>query len=102
MSATIKVFPAGSEEYQKLAAVAEALTKKSPKGYRYEVGETYFDYGQDWSWTTILCEGGIFGGYQALCPRDQEEIILGNHTPEEMADRVLASRFCPDRIEKEA
>lgn len=102
MSETIKVYPQGSEERMLLEAVAQSLTRKSPRGFRYYVGETYFDYGQDWKWTTILVEGGITGSYQALCPREHEEIIFEQYEAEEMADRILAGRFCPDRIEKEA
>ena len=102
MTETIRVYPQGGEEWMLLEAVAQALTRKSPRGWRYYVGETYFDYGQDWSWTTILCDGGITGSHQALNPREHEEIIFEEYEAEEMADRILAGRFCPDRIEKEA
>lgn len=102
MTECIDIFPVASEEYKRLEEVAQALTRKSPRGYRYYVGETYFDYGQDWSWTTILCEGGMFGIYQALNPREQEAVIMGDYTPDELADMVLDGKFCPDRIEKEA
>lgn len=37
----------GSKEEKNLIAVAKVLEAISPNGYRYEVEETYFDYGQD-------------------------------------------------------
>ena len=73
----ISVFKPGSWEYEQLRIAAEMLTEKSPDGYRYYVGETYFDLGQGWVWTTILCDSGSpWGDSQALTPAQQEEIIL--------------------------
>lgn len=99
MSAYIKIFEHGSEAREKLNRAAHILTGLSPKGYRYYVGETYFDFGQDWKWTTILCKGGEFGDYQALSPAEQERIILAD-VPElaTVAADVLAGKFCPDRL----
>ena len=98
MSWVIKVFGKDSEEYKALNVAAAVLTAKSPNGYRYYVGETYFDYGQDWKWTTVLCEGDSWGGYQALNPREQEDILLGdvNDIPK-VCDEVLSDKFCPDK-----
>ena len=98
----IKVFDYGSEEYARLSAVASVLTVLSPKGYSYDVGVTYFDYGQGWKWTTILCDGGKWGdfgnwgGYQALNPREQEKIINGADVIE-VAKEILSDEHCPDR-----
>ena len=101
MSTFITTFEKGSEEYEKLQIAALMLTNRSPRGYRYEVGETYFDFGQDWMWTTILCRGDEWGGYQALNPREQEEIILSD-TYDEMVktvELIFTDKFCPDKKE---
>ena len=97
----IKRYASDTPEYDKLRRAAHILTGLSPNGYKYTVGETYFDFGQDWKWTTILCDGGSFGGYQALSPANQEEIILApvEQLPAVCAD-VLAGKFCPDRIKE--
>lgn len=96
----IKLYQNGSNEYKKLELAAAMLTYLSPNGYRYYVGETYFDYGQDWMWTTVLCDDhSKWGGYQALCPREQEEIVLANGIDDIkfVALHVLADKYCPDR-----
>ena len=98
MSAYIKVFGADAPERDKLNRVAHILTGLSPRGYHYRVGETYFDFGQDWKWTTILCDGGSFGGYQALNPREQEDIILADVAElPRIAQEILSDKYCPDK-----
>lgn len=99
MSFAIARFPAGSDEYKRLSAAAAMLTVKSPKKSRYYVGETYFDYGQDWKWTTVLCDGSEWGSYQALNPREQEEILLCDMSElDKITNEVLADKFCPDHL----
>jgi len=44
----------------------------------YSVGNTYFDYGQDWRWTTILYAEGTSHSFQALYPAEHERIINGD------------------------
>ena len=73
----IASFAYGSEEYRKLETVAELLNMGSPNGYHYHVEKIFFDYGQNWKWTTILCEGNG-SEWQALCPREQEDIIFAD------------------------
>ena len=80
MSAFIKVFKPDSFEHKRLEIAAAIMNIKSPNHYKYRVAETYFDYGQDWKWTTILCDNyGHWGEFQALSPRQQEEIILAEN-----------------------
>ena len=101
MSWGIKRFDHGSRERELLKIAAAVLTFKSPNGWRYYVDETYFDYGQDWKWTTVLCAGGSFGGYQALNPVEQEEILLSDGSIESIAkivDMVLSDKFSPDKV----
>lgn len=76
MAKIIDTFKPGSWEYEQLRIAAEMLTNKSPENNVYCVGNTYFDFGQNWMWTTILCADGSGWGSQAITPEQQEEIIL--------------------------
>lgn len=101
----IKIYKSDTEEYDKLRRAAAILTGLSPNGWRYAVEETYFDFGQDWKWTTIIChcEKIMFSdSYQALSPASQEEIIFASDGAElvEACQRVLSGKFCPDRIKE--
>lgn len=89
MSAFIKTFKEGSYEHEQLRIAAEMLTNKSPENHVYYVGDTYFDFGQGWVWTTILCASdGGFGDYQAITPAQQEEIIL-SHDLDKTTDSLI-------------
>lgn len=85
----IRVFPEDSMEYKRLKDFCTTLNKNS-KRTAYSVEETYFDYGQNWKWTTIIAhtkeERG--GGYQALTPADQEKVIT-NTNVDEVLEHVL-------------
>ena len=72
----IDTFKPGSFEHEQLRIAAEMLTNKSPGNNVYYVGDTYFDFGQNWKWTMILRADGSGWGYQAITPEQQEEIIL--------------------------
>jgi len=82
----IKTFAKGTQEYKNLEAAAALMTAFSPKGIIYRVQETYFDYGQDWMWTTIIAyeDSPRWGrdSWQALNPREQEEICLTSNVKE--------------------
>lgn len=84
----IKVFSPDSIEYNRLAAAAAMMTAFSGGGIFYYVGKTYFDFGQDWKWTTILAEKKdsplMSKSWQAIYPAMQEKIIFTN-TPEDLA-----------------
>jgi len=74
----IRVFKPEDREYKLLDCVAQLLTILSPNKYQYYVGDTYFDYDQDWKWTTILCHKTNEGSrwdFQALNPMLQKRII---------------------------
>lgn len=92
----IKVFEAETPERERLEQAAKMMTAKSPRGYRYYVGETYFDFGQDWKWTTILRTGSEWGDVQALYPVDQLNIIERDDL-EAAVDEVFADKWCTDR-----
>lgn len=97
-NAYIKTFKLGDPEFENLYKLADILTKKSPNKYVYYVGDTYFDLGQNWMWTTVLCRGD-WSSYQALNPREREEAILANSDAEleKIADSVLSDKYCPDK-----
>ena len=85
-----------TKEYDILRRAAAVLTAKSPNGYTYYVGETYEDYGADMRWTTILCNGGNWGGFQALDPREWDELVLFEKDLDEFAKEHFADKWCAD------
>ena len=90
----IKIHKKGSDERKLLERCAEVLTKTDCRGRKYHVDETYFDFGKDWMWTTILATDSVMGDYQALRPIDQQDILCGAD-PTEIAIRVLADKYVP-------
>ena len=67
-----------TQEYKKLTAVAKMLEALSPNNARYEVENVYFDFGQEWSWTTICRKD--YRECQVLNPKEWEEIMLAETT----------------------
>ena len=72
---TIRQYAPDTIEHVKLAIAACWLEHFSTKETRYEVGDCYFDLGQNWMWSTIIATRSDGDSYQALCPRDHEKII---------------------------
>lgn len=70
-----------SELYKRFEAVASILTAYSPHKAIYKVEDTYFDYGQDWKWTTIIRYE--YNECQILYPVDWERIVKAD-TMEEL------------------
>lgn len=103
MSFAINCFQRGSRNFEKLELVAKMMTYASPKRFKYVVEETYFDFGQGWKWTTIIREGGEWGGVQALSPRQQEDILMAETLEEMVAavNAVFEDKWCSDRKESE-
>ena len=82
-----KVVERDTKAYKNLRAVAAMLEATSPRGYRYEVRDVYFDYGQDWMWTTIICtdpskESEITRSWQVPCPRDWAKVLMADSLAE--------------------
>lgn len=73
----IREYKPGSKEYQALQDVCDKLNAMNLDG-KFEVINTYFDFGQRWKWTTIGCTYKD-GSYQALSPRQHEAIIINNN-----------------------
>lgn len=95
---TIRQFAKGSEEYNRLNKMADILTENSPNGYRYYVNDCYFDLGQGWMWTTIICNKTDGNSYQALSPVEQERIIYAKDSElTSIAYDIFSSKYCPDK-----
>lgn len=69
-----KVIKRSDRAYENLLAVAAVLQATSKNEAKYVVRDVYFDFGQNWMWTTICREG--YHDCQILSPRQWEEIIL--------------------------
>lgn len=92
----IRKFTAGSPEDMRLTEAAAMMTDRSPNHWRYLVSVTYFDFGQGWEWTTIICRRPDGTEYQAFTPRDQERVITTNDLPAAI-DEYFAGRSCLDK-----
>lgn len=98
MAELIRTYSPDTDEYKRLTVAARILTDVSPKCITYTVGDTYFDYGQRWMWTTIIANdpSSTFGSYQALCPRDYENILLTDDILTTLAE-VRADKWWQDK-----
>ncbi len=45
-------------ERENLIMAANMAMMLSPNGWTYKVDNTYFDYGQNWEWTTLIVNEG--------------------------------------------
>jgi hypothetical protein len=69
-----------SQGQQKAMEIVSAINLLGGKA---RIGVTYRDYGQDWTWETILVHHkGLDMEYQALSPRDFREMNEGTISPE--------------------
>jgi len=94
---TERVIRIDEPEYKKLVAVASVLEMLSPNGAKYVVEDVYFDYGQDWKWTTICRKG--FEDCQILSPRDWGDVMV-IETAEDVAlvvDHIRGGKYFADR-----
>ena len=87
----------GTREYKNLVAVAGMLTALSATGYEYRVEDVYFDFGQNWMWTTITRDSK-WGGVQVLSPRDWNGVIFATSTAElaEAVDEIRNDKYFSD------
>ena len=87
-------------EWKKLTAAAKIMESFSKSNARYDVEETYLDFGQNWKWTTIIRhkEDDCWGGVQVLSPRNWEEIVTAetNDQLSEAVDRVMHDKYYND------
>lgn len=100
MNEYIKVFSRNSNEHKRLELAAQLMTMFSRHGYQYYVeDEVYFDYGQDWKWTTILVNTN--GATVQVCsPRDQASLILAS-SPAQLGaviEDMWADKFSVEKV----
>ena len=99
----IKVWAKESVQYHALSRFADVLSNCCDT-VRFVVGQTYFDHGQDWKWTTILARP-VNGddGWQALNPRQANAILYGSYEDRcNVKDELVkeAYKLCPS-VDKE-
>lgn len=98
-----KVLEERAVEHKRLEAVAKLLEATSVNEYWYDVKETYFDYGQNWIWTTIIAvnpnETGVLRSWQAITPKEWEEIINAESAVELalIVDNIKSGKFFRDK-----
>ena len=92
-----------SHGYTALEFAAAALTFASPGHVRYKVQDVYFDYGQNWMWTTIVAERPNGDSWQALYPRDWEKLVTSDSIIDIVATvkAIGNDKFNPDKWEGE-
>lgn len=71
-----------SAEKNNLEITAVMLTKFNKFNRTYTVEDVYFDFRQDWKWTTIIAHksetGDCLVEYQAVNPKEWNDIISAN------------------------
>ena len=75
----IKLFPSDSDECKRLVQASKMLTIASENGSVYKVEDIYFDMGQNWWWTTIICYAKDGSSFQALSPKEQEDLLFADN-----------------------
>lgn len=83
---SIKVYPQGTLERKRLGDFCTVLHDIT--GGKFEVQDIYFDLGQDWWWTTIVCKDQ---NYQILNPHQHNDIIKGYE--DECIDEIVETYF---------
>ena len=54
LKTSLRVLEKGEQAYKNMEAVCAILNALCKTDTKYWVGETWFDYGQGWRWTTII------------------------------------------------
>lgn len=79
----ISTFQQGTEEYKRLEDAADELSNLLDLTIKVE--DTYFDAGQDWSWTTLIAyddKGKYYNKgshWQLIYPPQQRELLYGDY-----------------------
>lgn len=70
MNDCIKIFRPYDSEYDKLKFAASCISGATDLDVKVE--DTYFDFGQDWKWTTLIAYKKDGQSFQLLSPRAQK------------------------------
>lgn len=86
-------------EYTALRLAANGLTFKSPNRVYYTIEDVYFDYGQDWMWTTIVAHRPDGDSWQALTPAQWEKLMMAENVGEvaDIVEEIRGDKFNPDK-----
>lgn len=69
----IRIYKEDEDGYKNLELFANIMNRVSTDT-KFEVGETYFDFGRDWKWITVYAKKGG-REWQALYPKELELIV---------------------------
>ena len=85
------------KEYDMLKLLASMLTAMSPNGIRYEVRDVYFDFGQNWMWTTICTDD-----CQVLNPREWSDLLMCDTIEDvlNVYNEVVNGKYFSDKVVK--
>lgn len=74
MSKYIRVYNKTEIGYQKLNILASYMTELSSDNTLYALENVYYDFGQNWWWTTIVAIRLYDDSYQVLSPKNMEDL----------------------------
>lgn len=91
----IREYTPDTPEYMRLEKACAILTQEAQKGTVYTVESTYFDFGLNWTWTTIIAsrKGNRKDSYQALYPNWYERIISGQEDVETVVHELMNWKY---------
>ena len=94
-----RIIPMATKEYERLEAAAKLLEATSKNYFTYTVRETYFDYGQGWKWTTIICDDNSYNSWQVGSPRMWEMVITAETVADiaKAVEEIQAGKFFKDK-----
>ena len=95
----VQEFEAGTPERSRLELVASILTKESGKGRKYEVKDTWMDYGSQLAWTTIIyTDPDDNYGVQILSPKEWADLLNAENDDEinQVIDQITSSEYWSD------
>ena len=88
----MRILKEGEREYENLETAVGYLLHRT-YGMIFNIEDTYFDFGADISWTTIIAENLVSGSghWQMLSPRDWKELTNATDYKEitEIIDRIV-------------
>lgn len=95
----VQEFEVGTPERSRLELVASILTKESGKGRKYEVKDTWMDYGSQLAWTTIVyTDPDDNYGVQILSPKEWADLLNAEDDDElnQVIDQITSSEYWSD------
>ena len=94
-----KLVSTDSQEYANLVKLAKLLQERSANNYRYEVKQTYEDFGAGMQWYTIICTAPDNDSWQVLNTRDWLDLANGKPV-EEVYNTVVTNKYFQDKPNK--